>query len=55
MTEPNVSAWSHATSLYRSRIPAELAYDPDVAAGRVRVEAVSEVGMAKLATLGGMQ
>ena len=54
-TEPDVLAWSHATSLYRSRIPAERANDPDVAAAKARVEAVSEIGMARLAVLGGMQ
>jgi hypothetical protein len=54
-TEPDVLSWSHATSLYRSRIPAERANDPDVADGVARVEAVSEIGMARLAELGGMQ
>ncbi|MFP5332981.1 MAG: NAD(P)-binding protein [Acidimicrobiia bacterium] len=53
-TEPDVSAWSHATSLYRSRIPAERANDRDVAVAKARVEAVSEKGMARLAALGGM-
>lgn len=54
-TEPDVMRWSHATSLYRSRIPAERANDPDVAEGIGRVEAVSEVGLARLAELSGMQ
>jgi hypothetical protein len=54
-TEPDVLAWSHATSLYRSRIPAERANDPNVAAGKARVDAVSEIGMARLAAHGGMQ
>lgn len=54
-TEPDVLAWSHATSLYRSRIPVERANDPDVTAAKARVEAVSEIGMARLAALGGMQ
>lgn len=53
--EPDVKHWSHNTSLYRSRIPAERAGDPDVANALARVEAVAEVGMAKLAELGGMQ
>ena len=54
-TEPDVKRWSHATSLYRSRIPPERAGDPDVAAVVARVEAVAAIGMAKLAELGGMQ
>jgi hypothetical protein len=54
-TEPDVMRWSHATSLYRSRIPAEQADDPDLADGIARVEAVTEIGMARLAELGGMQ
>jgi hypothetical protein len=54
-TEPDVKRWSHATSLYRSRIPAERASDPDVAAAAARVEAVAGIGMARLAELGGMQ
>jgi hypothetical protein len=54
-TEPDVKRWSHATSLYRSRIPAERASDPDVADVVARVEAVAGIGMAKLAELGGMQ
>jgi len=54
-TEPDVKRWSHATSLYRSRIPAERANDPDVTAAAARVAAVSEIGMARLAELGGMQ
>jgi hypothetical protein len=54
-TEPDVKRWAHATSLYRSRIPAERAGDPAVAAVVARVEAVAEIGMAKLAELGGMQ
>jgi len=53
--EPDVKRWSHNTSLYRSRIPAERAGDPDVADALARVEAVTEVGMARLAELGGMQ
>jgi hypothetical protein len=53
--EPDVKRWSHATSLYRSRIPAERAGDPDVANAVARVEAVAEIGMARLAELGGMQ
>ena len=54
-TEPDVKRWAHATSLYRSRIPAERASDPDVADAVARVEAVSGIGMARLAELGGMQ
>jgi hypothetical protein len=54
-TEPDVMRWSHATSLYRSRIPAERANDPEVADGIARVEAVSEIGLARLAELGGMR
>lgn len=54
-TEPDVMRWSHATSLYRSRVPAERTNDPEVADGIARVEAVSEVGLAKLAELGGMR
>ena len=54
-TEPDVKRWSHATSLYRSRIPAERASDPDVLDAIARVGAVTEIGMARLAELGGMQ
>jgi hypothetical protein len=54
-TEPDVKRWSHATSLYRSRIPAERTSDPDVVDAVARVEAVTETGMAKLAELGRMQ
>lgn len=54
-TEPDVKRWAHATSLYRSRIPAERAHDPDVAGAVARLEAVAEIGMARLAELGGMQ
>jgi hypothetical protein len=54
-TEPDVKRWSHATSLYRSRIPAERAGDPDVADAVARVEAVAEIGLARLAELGRMQ
>jgi hypothetical protein len=53
-TELDVKRWSHATSLYRSRIPAERANDPDVASAVARVAAVAEIGMARLAELGGM-
>ena len=51
-TEPDVMRWSHATGLYRSRIPAERSNDPDVANGVARLEAVSEIGLAKLGELG---
>jgi hypothetical protein len=51
-TESDVRRWSQATSLYRSRIPAEQASDPDVVGAVARVEAVTEIGMAKLAELG---
>jgi hypothetical protein len=51
-TEPDVERWSHATSLYRSRIPVERAGDPDVADATARVEAAAEIGMARLAELG---
>jgi hypothetical protein len=54
-TEPDVKRWSHATSLYRSRIPAERASDPDVADAVARVEAITGIGMARLAELGRMQ
>jgi hypothetical protein len=54
-TEPDVMRWSHATGLYRSRIPAERANDPEVADGIARVEAVSEIGLARLDELGGMR
>lgn len=54
-SEPDVKRWAHATSLYRSRIPAERAHDPDVASAVARLEAVAEIGMARLAELGGMQ
>jgi hypothetical protein len=54
-TEPDVKHWSHATSLYRSRIPAERAGDPDVADAAARVEAAAGIGMPRLAELGGMQ
>jgi hypothetical protein len=52
--EPDVKRWSHATSLYRSRIPAERVSDPDVVNALARVEAVAEIGTARLAELGGM-
>jgi hypothetical protein len=54
-TEPDVKRWSHATSLYRSRIPAERASDPDVADAVARVEAITGIGMARLTELGRMQ
>jgi len=54
-TEPDVKRWSHATSLYRSRIPIERASDPDVADAVARVQAVADKGMGKLAELGRMQ
>lgn len=54
-TEPDVKHWSHATSLYRSRIPAEQASDPDVVKAVERVGAVTEIGMARLAELGKLQ
>jgi len=53
--ETDVKRWAHATSLYRSRIPAERASDPDVVDAVARVDAVRDIGMAKLAELGGMQ
>jgi hypothetical protein len=53
--EQDVKRWSHATSLYRSRIPPERASDPDVADAVARVEAVAGIGMARLAELGRMQ
>ena len=53
-TEPDVKRWAHATSLYRSRIPAERANDPDVTAAAARVAAVAEIGMRRLAELSGM-
>lgn len=52
-SEPDVKRWSHATSLYRSRIPSGRAGDPDVADAIARVDAVREIGMARLAELGG--
>jgi len=54
-TEPDVKRWAHATSLYRSRIPAERARDPDVVKAIERVSAVTEIGMARLAELGKVQ
>jgi len=54
-TEPDVKRWSHATSLYRSRIPAERTSDPDVVDAAARVEALAGIGMARLAELGRMQ
>jgi len=54
-SEPDVKHWSNATSLYRSRIPAERASDPDVADAVARVEAVTEIGFARLTELGRMQ
>jgi hypothetical protein len=54
-TELDVMRWSNATSLYRSRIPAERANDPEVANGIARVEAASEIGLARLRELGGMR
>jgi hypothetical protein len=50
-TEPDLMRWSNATSLYRSRIPAERANDPEVVDGIARVEAVSEIGLARLGEL----
>lgn len=50
-TEPDTLAWSHATSLYRSRIPAERTTDPDVVAGKVRVGAAWDRGLDRLARL----
>lgn len=54
-TEPDVKRWAHATSLYRSRIPAERAGDADVVDAVARVAAVASIGLAKLAELGQMQ
>jgi len=54
-TEPDVKRWSHATSLYRSRIPPERASDPDVVDAVARVGAVTEIGMSRLAELGNLQ
>ena len=54
-TEPDVKRWAHATSLYRSRIPAERAGDADVADAVARVGAVAESGLARLAELGEME
>jgi hypothetical protein len=53
-TQPDIKHWSHATSLYRSRIPPTRANDPDVVAAAARVEAVAETGLTKLAQLGGL-
>lgn len=53
--EPDVKRWAHATSLYRSRIPAERAGDADVVNAVARVAAVAETGLTKLAELGQMQ
>jgi hypothetical protein len=53
--EADVKHWSQATSLYRSRIPAWRAGDPDVVDALARVEAVSEIGLARLSELGGIQ
>lgn len=53
-TEPDVKRWANATSLYRSRIPAEQANDADVADVVARVEAVAGIGLARLAELGTM-
>jgi hypothetical protein len=52
--EPDVHRWAHGTSLYRSRIPAERARDPDVTAAVARVRAAAEVGLPRLAEMGGM-
>lgn len=54
-TEPDVKQWAHATSLYRSRIPAERVNDPDVVDAVARLDAVAEVGLERLAKLGGIQ
>ena len=54
-TEPDVKRWAHATSLYRSRIPAERAGDADLVDAVARVAAVASTGLAKLAELGQMQ
>ena len=54
-TEPDVMRWSNATSLYRSRIPAERADDHEVVEGIARVEAVSEIGLARLGELAAMR
>ena len=53
--DPDLMRWSHATSLYRSRIPADRANDPDVVDGVARVEAASETGLATLEELGASQ
>jgi hypothetical protein len=53
-TEPDLMRWAHATSLYRSRIPAERTSDPEVADGIARVETASEIGLARLEELGRM-
>ncbi len=53
-SEPDVKCWIHANSLYRSRIPAERAGEPDVAAAAGRVAAVAGMGLARLAELGSM-
>ncbi len=53
--EPDVKRWAHATSLYRSRIPAERAGDADVVDAVARVAAVAETGLTRLAELGQMQ
>ena len=54
-SEPDLKEWSHATGLYRSRIPAERAGDPDIVNALARVEAAAEIGLARLADLGGME
>ena len=54
MTQPDVKEWAQGTSLYRSRVPAERANDPDVISALARSRAAVEAGLPRLARLGGM-
>lgn len=54
MTQPDVKQWAQGTSLYRSRVPAERANDPDVVSALARARAAIEAGLPRLAQLGGM-
>ena len=54
MTQPDIKQWANGTSLYRSRVPAERANDPDVVSALARTRAAVEAGLPRLAQLGGM-
>jgi hypothetical protein len=54
MKEPDIKQWANGTSLYRSRVPAERANDPDVVSALARSRAAVEAGLPRLVQLGGM-